>query len=242
MSGNTRDIYQFSNGIRIERSNLLDLQIERYREPGNPNLHEPVEEQWMGRLIDRLGTASPTFLDVGAGVGYYCVLVKKLRPPARVIAVEALPRHARALRSTLVLNGLKERDVELIEAAVAATTGRASFADLDYGSQLTANAQEHPGAARLDVPTLSLGDLVSRTGPIDLMKMDIQGTEQEVLGASEQVLCSGKIRSIILGTHGQATHSFTRSVLEQCGFQILFDDPAPPMQPDGLIVANRFEK
>src|SRR6185437_15710102 len=131
MSGNTRDIYQFNNGIRIERSNLLDLQIERYRAPGNPNLHEPVEEQWLGRLIERLGTASPTFLDVGAGVGYYCVLVKKLRPAARVIAVEALPRHARALRSTLMLNGLEQSGVELIEAAVAPTTGRASLADLD---------------------------------------------------------------------------------------------------------------
>jgi FkbM family methyltransferase len=64
-----------------------------------------VEEEWMGRLIERLGRPSPTFLDVGAGVGYYCVLVKKLRPAARVIAVEALPRHARALRSTLLLKG-----------------------------------------------------------------------------------------------------------------------------------------
>ena len=240
MNGSTQDIYQFSNGIRIERRNLLDLQIERYRAPGNPNLHEPVEEQWMGRLIERMGTALPTFLDVGAGVGYYCVLVKKLRPAARVIAVEALPRHARALRATLMLNQVKEQDVELIEVAVAAITGRASFVDLDYGSQLTANDQDHPAAARLDVPTLSLADLVSRTGPIDLMKMDIQGTEQEVLGASTEILGSGQIQSIILGTHGQAAHSFTRTVLEQCGFHILFDDPAPPMQPDGLVVASRM--
>lgn len=240
MNGSAQDIYQFSNGIRIARGNLLDLQIERYRAPGNPNLHEPVEEEWIGRLIDLIGKRSMTFLDVGAGVGYYCVLVKKLRPAARVIAVEALPRHARALRSTLVLNGLKEQDVELIEAAVAATTGRASFADLDYGSQLTANAQEHPGAARIEVPTLSLANLVAQTGPIDLMKMDIQGTEQEVLGASTEILGSGQIRSIILGTHGQAAHSFTRTVLDQCGLQILFDDPTPPMQPDGLIVASRM--
>ena len=240
MNGSAQHIYQFSNGIRIERSNLLDLQIERYREPGNPNLHEPVEEKWMGRLIERLGTASPTFLDVGAGVGYYCVLVKKLRPPARVIAVEALPRHARALRSTLVLNGLEHSGVELIEAAVAPTTGRASFADLDYGSQLTTNSQDHPGAARIEVPTLSLADLIAKTGPIDLMKMDIQGTEQEVLAGSREVLSSGQIQSIILGTHGPAAHDSTRAALKECYYHILFDDPAPPMQPDGLIVASRM--
>ena len=33
--------------------------------PWNPNLHEPVEKEWMERLIERMKTESTTFLDVG---------------------------------------------------------------------------------------------------------------------------------------------------------------------------------
>ncbi|HEY2111374.1 MAG TPA: hypothetical protein VGH25_06555, partial [Dongiaceae bacterium] len=76
------DVYVFGNGIRLRRGDVMDLQVERYSEPGNPNLHEPVEEEWILRRFAEALPAAPVFLDIGAGVGYYSFLIKKRWPDA----------------------------------------------------------------------------------------------------------------------------------------------------------------
>jgi FkbM family methyltransferase len=61
------------------------------------------------------------FLDIGAGIGYYSILIKKRYPQSRVIAVEALPRHAAAIREHLPLNQLADDTIEIREIAVASS-------------------------------------------------------------------------------------------------------------------------
>jgi len=229
------DIYSFSNGIHLRRSDLTAMQLARYSAPGNPNLHEPVEEEWVLRCFAQDVTAGAVFLDVGAGVGYYSLLVKKRWPEARVIAIEALPRHADALEFNLALNGLMAGDIELIRAAVGPTRGEASFVDLDYGSKLSAG---EPGQTILKVPVRTLGELLATLPPVHLMKMDIQGTELAVLKAARKLLARGQVRQVAIGTHGQRLHKEIGQLLARTDFTIMLDDPAPLMQPDGLLVAG----
>jgi FkbM family methyltransferase len=238
MADASAGVYRFSNGIRLYRADLLDVQLARYAEPGNPNLHEPVEEDWIRRMLDRIATASPVFVDVGAAMGYYCVLVKQLRPAARIFAVEALPRHVSALRATLALNGLAPTDVTVMQVAVSPETGKASFVDQGYGSQLSSATVKRHDAVEIEVEARSLKAILAEIGPVDLMKMDIQGAEREVLGAARGPLSAGAIAHAIVGTHGREIHESVRAILEQAKFSIDFDDPAPAMQPDGLIVAS----
>ena len=238
MADASAGVYQFSNGIRLYRANLLDIQLARYAEPGNPNLHEPVEEDWIRRMLGRIATASPVFLDIGAAVGYYSVLVKQLRPAARVFAIEALPRHVTALRATLALNGLAPTDVAVMPIAVSSKTGKASFLDHGYGSQLSSANMKRRGVAELEVEARSLENIIAEIGRVDLMKMDIQGAELEVLRAARGPLLAGAIARAVVGTHGRDIHKSVRAVLEQATFSVDFDDPAPAMQPDGLIVAS----
>ena len=239
MADASSEVYRFSNGIRLYRADLLDIQLARYAEPGNPNLHEPVEEDWIRRMLERIATASPVFVDVGAAMGYYCVLVKQLRPAARIIAVEALPRHVAALRATLALNGLAPTDVTVMPIAVSPETGKASFVDQGYGSQLSSATVKRHDAVEIDVEARTLKEILAEIGPVDLMKMDIQGAELEVLAAARDPLSAGAIAHAIVGTHGREFHESVRAILEQAKFSIDFDDPAPAMQPDGLIVASR---
>jgi FkbM family methyltransferase len=238
MADGSSGIYEFSNGIRLYRADLLDVQLARYAEPGNPNLHEPVEEDWIRRMLDRIATVSPVFLDVGAAMGYYCVLVKQLRPAASVIAIEALPRHVAALEATLALNGLARTDVTVMQIAVSSQTGKASFVDQGYGSQLSSATLKRRGDGELEVDTRTLAEILTEIGPVDLMKMDIQGAELKVLDAARGPLSAGAIAHVIVGTHGREIHDSIRAILEQARFSIDFDDPAPAMQPDGLIVAS----
>ena len=84
----------------------------------------------------------------------------------------------------------------------------------------------------------TLKAILAEIGPVDLMKMDIQGAELEVLAAARGPLSAGAIAHAIVGTHGREIHESVRAILEQTKFSIEFDDPAPAMQPDGLIVAS----
>ncbi|WP_298333820.1 FkbM family methyltransferase [Asticcacaulis sp.] len=231
-----RETYTFSNGIRLYRDTMLDQQIERYGQPGNPNLHEPDEEHWFTTL---LAECRPTavFADVGAGVGYYSLLAHRLCPTSRLVALEPLPAHAQAIRDHLHLNGIPADRLSLIEEAVAPSAGEASFYAAHYGSHLA-----QPGATAsfpsIAVRCLTLNDLVDRIGStIDLMKVDIQGLEAEILRSAPDLLAAGKVSRFIIGTYGQGLHRSVRDLIAPW-YDIRHDDPTPPFQPDGLIVAQ----
>jgi hypothetical protein len=69
------------------------------------------------------------------------------------------------------------------------------------------------------------------------MKMDIQGIELPVLMKAKKLLFSGKIRYALNGSHDDEIHYRVRQLLEQCGLNIIYDDPAPKLQPDGILLA-----
>jgi len=229
------DVYVFGNGIRLRRSDVMDLQVERYSEPGNPNLHEPVEEEWILRRFAERLPAAPVFLDIGAGVGYYSFLIKKRWPDAVIFAFEALSRHADALEANRALNGLSPGDISIIRAAVGPATGQASFVDQGYGSMLAGNGSSR---AAVSVEMRALTEVLEAMPAVHLMKMDIQGAELDVLKPASDLLGRGAIRHMVIGTHGRALHRGVVKLLTRLGFEIVLDDPTPPMQPDGLVVAS----
>lgn len=232
--------YTFSNGLRLHIADLMDVQMQRYAMEGNPNLHEPVEEEHLLRSFATDMPEQPVFLDVGAAVGYYSILVKRKWPGARVYAVDALPRHLKALRANLALNNLPADAVTILETAVGKSNGHAEFADKGYSSVLTDIMTE---AQRSELPLIrvsvrSLPDLLEELPPVHVMKMDIQGSELGVLDAAREVLSNGRVKFVLVGTHGGKVHQAVRSLLEECGLSILHDDPTPPMQPDGILLAR----
>ncbi len=231
-----RETYAFSNGIQLYRDMLLEQQIERYGLPGNPNLHEPEEEHWFTTLLTEAGPA-PLFADVGAGVGYYSLLAHKLCPASRLVALEPLPAHAQAICDHFLLNGSTPDRVTLIKEAIAPVAGDRSFCVIHYGSHLVSLGEQPPGFPSIMVSCLTLNDLLDRVSQaIDLMKVDIQGSEADILRSAPELLASGKIARLIIGTHGPDLHQSVRDLITPW-YDIRHDDPTPPFQPDGLIVA-----
>ncbi|WP_029009122.1 FkbM family methyltransferase [Azospirillum halopraeferens] len=233
----TPETYRFANGVTLFRHMLLDVQLARYQEPGNPNLHEPEEEAWLERLLERCGTDEPIFIDIGAGVGYYSILVKQRHPLARVLAIEPLSAHADAIVAHAALNGLDDGAIEVRTNAISSHAGMSEFVPLHYGSHLKSAGKTGRPGATINVPTITLADLMADVGAAaDVVKLDIQGSELEVLAAVPDLLASGRIRSLIVGTHGPALFEGVRTLLA-ARYDLLHADPAPAFQPDGLIVA-----
>jgi FkbM family methyltransferase len=227
------EVYTFGNGVSVYRRMLLDGQVKRYRAAGNPNLHEPVEEGWLSRLLAE-APSDCVFADVGAGIGYYSILVRRLKPGARIFAIEPLPRHIEACPANFALNGLAHADVILLPVAVASEAGRVDLEDHRFGSRIARPGDRN----RVPVEAITMPDLIGRTGGrIDVMKMDIQGEELSVLGSAEALMAKGAIGSLVVGTHSPELHRGVLDLLAACGHRIIFEDQEPEHQPDGIIVS-----
>ena len=120
----SRRIHIFANGVRVYDDQLLEEQRLRYRKD---NVHEAEEEKL---FVDLIGELPPhgCFVNVGAAIGYYVILARKLAPKLCIHALEPLPRHREFLLENLALNGLTKSDIHLHADALAARAGDASFA------------------------------------------------------------------------------------------------------------------
>ena len=141
--------------------------------------------------------SSPTVLDLGAHIGTFSLMVAHALPRARILAVEAVPENASYLRVNVEQNGFSSR-VRVFAGAVAATSGTLTMYLRDRTAQHSAvQKSEHS----ITVPALTLDELVARAGgSCDLLKLDIEGSEFEVLEAASAETLS-RIKTIIMEYH-----------------------------------------
>ena len=224
-------LHRFDNGLVVENGCLIDAQRQRY---AVTNLHEPVEEDWICRLCHASAASPFTFWDIGAGIGYYAMLVATRRPDAIVYAFEPLPAHAAAIRRHWARNRLDPARLVLHEAAVGAAPGIAHLVDRNFSSHLARGAAP---AAALPVPVVTVDAMLhARPGPVDLIKVDIQGLEDDLLsGASD---AAGRVCAWVIGTHGAAVHRRVHDRLVALGYVIVLSEVEVPGQPDGLVIAT----
>lgn len=130
-----------------------------------------------------------SFWDVGANIGLYSWLIKTRLPHARVLMFEPLPINTALVKDTLRRTHLT--DVELIEAAVSDRQSRSTL-HTDNISGATSSLEDQIGvtfverhwglaAGHLDVRTVTVDDERKARGPVDLIKIDVEGHERNVL-------------------------------------------------------------
>lgn len=134
--------------------------------------------------------------DIGANLGYYAVLMADLvGKSGRVLALEPNPRLALLAERSLHLNGFW-RTAEVRRLAAAEVTDetlrfRAALADpkngrlLPPGTPLLAPGEEEE-QLEIAVRTTRLDDLGE--GPVDFIKIDVEGAEEQVWAGMQGVL------------------------------------------------------
>ena len=254
-----RPVHTFENGVRVYEDQLLDEQRERYRKR---NVHEAEEEEIFINLIQRLPTDG-CFVDVGAAIGYYLILARKLSPRLTIHGVEPLERHRQFMSENLVLNGLTDSDFIIHPEGLTSSHGRESFMDRGYSSRFAPPGERQklslsarwkrflesiglrrPKNKTLTIPTVTLDEFVRRIGrSIDLLQMDVQGLEVEVLKGGAETMKTGTVKTFLIGTHGRARgltlHEDCRELLSASGYRIEIDLPDTKEQPDGILVASK---
>ncbi len=143
------------------------------------------------RLLDRLVRPGDTVVEGGANVGYHTLgLGRAVGPRGRVHAFEANPRLVRLVARTVEMAGLDDR-VTLHAAAVADRSGAARFSvdpAWSAGGHLSWEGTGPAYSETVEVPVASLDDALAGVAAVDLLRMDIEGSEGLALAGAQALV------------------------------------------------------
>jgi FkbM family methyltransferase len=156
-----------------------------------------VPEPGTVALVERLLQPGDSFLDVGANVGIYSLIAaRRVGPDGRVIAVEPMPSSARALRTTLAVNGVSAI-VQAHECALGAADGTATIhAGATSGHSSLLGPLVDRGES-FEIAVRRGDDLLGEVRPT-LIKIDVEGWELEVLDGLRGFLGKHRNTSVLL--------------------------------------------
>jgi FkbM family methyltransferase len=145
---------------------------------------EPLETRFF------LGAAKPGFVvvDIGANIGYYTLLFARcVGASGKVFAFEPDQDNFRLLSANVKMNGYL--NVTLMEAAVSDKNGQLPLYRNDVNRMDHRTYDPGEGWAQMPVPAVRIDDYFrSEVITIDLIKLDIQGSEHRALAGMTQIL------------------------------------------------------
>ena len=188
---------------------------------------QPYEPQLTAFIAEAVRPGS-VFVDVGANIGLFTLLAARCASPGgRVLAFEPHPGARAQLRHLIELNGLTDvvtvSDAALSDrSAPAATLFLASDSALStLDPALAPLGDLHPFRTSVKVPVSSLDDWLAASGaawaitPIDVMKIDVEGTEERVLRGMTRTLARHPSLKIVCET---TAGSAADDLLKAAGF------------------------
>lgn len=162
------------------------------------------------RLSD-IDEAPTVVVDVGAGFGDFTVLAAHVFPEARVLAFEPEPRSFASLEHNIARNGA--RNVEAHRLAVGTQPSYALHRDRHAGrTRAGSEGEQLAEGRRLEA--------VLPPGPVDLLKIDCEGGEDDVLDSLPRSDL-GRVRRLVMEYHaGVEQAAATCASLRSAGFAV----------------------
>jgi FkbM family methyltransferase len=180
-------------------------------------------------------------VDVGANVGYSCLLWCWQFPQARLLAFEPHPVHLGILQRQLAANAYADR-VTIVPAAATSRASTSYLVDADRCSAVVPSSEAAPaGRDVLAVPTVDFFETVGDEA-IDLLKIDIEGGEYELLGDARFDGVASRTGAVLMEWHlqgpGRPGPQWCADRLQRLGFQTRFLTPVAPGERTGLLLAR----
>jgi FkbM family methyltransferase len=163
-------------------------------------------------------TDQPVIIDCGSNIGMSILFFKKLFPKAQITGFEPDPATYRKLQINIEQNNL--RDVIVQNCALNNNDGEIEFYHNpdEKGSLVMSVEKERCSGEKIVVPARQLSTFI--TGPVDLLKMDIEGAENTVL---PELAASGKL-ALVKKIHLEYHHHITRGLDKLSSILKLLED------------------
>ena len=152
-------------------------------------------------------------IDLGANIGLSAIYFTAIFPEARIICVEPGEDNYRMLVKNLDIQ-IKTQQIETVKAAVSLTNGRVSFEDgkMHYNGKVIDGILNNTDA--ISLPTLLDNYKIDKVG---LMKIDIEGSEKEILSGHLHWLKA--VESIVIEMHSDLITDSCLAALNQNNFR-----------------------
>ena len=197
------------------------------------------------KLIQRLLTPGDTFVDVGAHIGHHALIgAREVGAAGRVIAIDPQPYNADRIGQNALINDMSQ--IEIVPIAVSDSEGFARF-PFQIGRDRTRLAI---GGSPMDTKVMfsctvrRLENVLNERElrQLDLLKIDVEGFEQQVLDGLGDWL--GRCENIIFEQLQRSGDQVIKT-LQAAGFTLMTVegksyDAASPL-PENNIWAQRAE-
>lgn len=179
-------------------------------------------------LFLALSTTIRGFLDIGANIGYYSLLGAKINPKMSVVAFEPAKGPLHYLKKNVEANSLN--NIQVASLALSEQEGSITFHEVKSRKYpyLEYNLAGTGSAAALNkgedfitntVPTTTLDKFADTiTFPIDLIKMDTEGTEHMILGKGLETL-KKHLPIVICETLFQTNEAELEAIFHSLGYE-----------------------
>lgn len=178
-------------------------------------------ERPLAWLLKRLKPFEYAFMDCGANLGFWSVLVSSQAfGRKRAIAIEALRSNFELLQTNRALNGNR---FECWHRAVYSEPGQAIeiFGDMDTHYGISVKADWH-NSSKIGTVTTTTIDEAAGALPVPgsqiVIKLDVEGAEIEALGGAQETLSGGAL--LIYEDHPRDTQHRTTSHILNAGMQV----------------------
>lgn len=226
-------------------------EIEGSRMYLNPHEKEPMrtafrsfiraygKEPLTTRIFKRVVKDGFTVVDIGANIGYFTLLAARLvGKNGRVYAFEPSPQNYGVLSKNVALNGYQ--NVVALQKAVFNTSGMVKLylSKTDVGAHTLRQQHAHPQfdtsqfGEFTEVESVTLdGFFKGKQQPIDVIKMDMEGSEMAALLGMDRLIRENKNLKMFIEFYpsairemGYSPEEFIRTLLEKYGFTITVVD------------------
>jgi FkbM family methyltransferase len=184
-------------------------------------------ESWITVLLARTLRPGWHCLDIGANHGYYTlIMADAVGQRGRVMPVEPTPRLAELLRETLDVNGFP--NVTVVQKAASRTHGDTLRLVVPPRRSMNAYLSEVAGPTDVvfDVETVTVDALTREWPRVDLIKIDVEGAEEDVWQGMRRTIVQNPGLVVILELN-VARYEDPRNFLEAielAGFRLRYID------------------
>ncbi|WP_165585676.1 FkbM family methyltransferase [Roseococcus sp. SYP-B2431] len=180
-------------------------------------------------VVSRLRPGMTVF-DAGANLGYFTLLMAALVGPAgRVHAAEPNPRLAMLLRQSVAANNFDGR-VTVHQSPLGAAPGAEVILRVPDGRPMNGHVVSGSGPAAMPVQSV---DEIIGDGPLDAVKIDVEGAEWDVWQGMEKVLARGQPMTVFLefNRHRLADAGALLDSIARHGFSLAWIHPKHGILP-----------